>query len=92
MLNILEAPELSQERAAQWEHSDCHQVAIPVSPLEPKRSVILAALKALVPQNRRETRRQEWNEWVCAGSRSTESGIDMLARKYPDIYIKATSV
>ncbi len=91
MPNVLEAPELSQERTAQREHSDSHQVAIPVSPPEPKRSSILAALKTLVSPHRRETRRQEWIECVYAGSRRTESAMDMLARKYPDIYIKATS-
>ena len=87
MPKILEAPASYQEESWQQEHEDTLSMPPVELPHTPKHSSILAALKGLVASRTTRHRRPEWRP--LTGVQQPEAPLDMLARHYPDLYIRA---
>jgi hypothetical protein len=89
MMSVLTPSTIDQERSELRDHAVDHRESTAVSPAQ--RSGILAGLKALLASWWRPRRQHFPSSWEAARPQRLETLCDMLARRYPDLYLLALS-
>jgi hypothetical protein len=89
MMSLLTPATIDRETAELQHHAVDHREPTAVSPAP--RSGILAGLKALLAMRWRPRQQHLPYSWEAARPQRLETPCDMLARRYPDLYLRALS-